>query len=71
MWQFCAKMMSWVGCLLKDSEFFVLFAEHSQIHLKISVIPILLTFMCLVAMESVSKQPTQLIIAADNGLKCP
>ena len=36
-------MMSWVGCLLKDSELFILFAENSQILIKISVIPILLT----------------------------
>ena len=35
--------MSWVGCLLKDSELFILFAENSQILLKISVIPIPLT----------------------------
>ena len=27
--------MSWVGCLLKDSELFILFAENSQILLKI------------------------------------
>ena len=43
-------MMSWVGCLVKDSECFVLFAENKQILLKISVIPILLTFMYLVAL---------------------
>ena len=43
-WQLCAAMMSWVGCLLKDSELLILFAENSQIILKISVIPILLTF---------------------------
>ena len=41
--------MSWVGCLLKDSELFILFAENSQILLKISVITILLSFMYLVA----------------------
>ena len=45
MWQLCAAMMSWVSCLLKDSELFILFAENRQIPLKISVIPILLTFM--------------------------
>ena len=52
MWQLCAEMMSWVGrwvelvvYVLKDSECFILFAENSQIFLKISVIPILLTFM--------------------------
>ena len=33
--------MSWVDCLLKDSELFILFAENSQILLKISIIPIL------------------------------
>ena len=43
--------LSWVGCLLKDSELFILFAENSQILPKISVIPILLTFMYLVALN--------------------
>ena len=37
-------IMSWVGCLLKDSELFILFAENRQILLKISFIPIFLTF---------------------------
>ena len=41
--------MSWIGYLLKDSELFILFAENSQILLKVSVIPILLTFIYLVA----------------------
>ena len=36
--------LSWLGCLLTDSELFILFAENSQSLLKISVIPILLTF---------------------------
>ena len=40
-----SSMMSWVGCLLTDSDIFILFAENSQILLKISVIPILLTLM--------------------------
>ena len=44
-------MMSWVGCLLKDSELFILFEENSQILFKISVIPILLTFIYLVALN--------------------
>ena len=39
-----SSTMSWVVCLLKDSELFILFAKNSQILLKISVIPILLTF---------------------------
>jgi len=43
--------MSWFGCLLPDSELFILFAENNQILLKISVIPILLTFMYLVALN--------------------
>ena len=42
--------MSWVGYLLKDSELFILFSENSHILLKISVIPILLTFIYLVAL---------------------
>ena len=46
-----SSMMSWVGCLLKDSELFILFAENSQMLLKISVIPILLTFFYLVALN--------------------
>jgi hypothetical protein len=58
--------MSRAGCLLKDSEHSILFAENSQILLKISVIPILLTFIYLVAV----KQPTQLIIAALNCHTC-
>ena len=44
-------MMSWVGCLLKDSDHFYLIAEKSQILLKISDIPILLTFMYLVVLN--------------------
>ena len=43
--------MSWVGCLLKDSELFILFAENSQNLLKISVIPILLTLIYLEALN--------------------
>ena len=37
-WQLCTAMMSWVGCLLPDSELFILFAGNSQILLKVSVI---------------------------------
>ena len=47
LWQLCAAMMSWIGCLLKDSELFILFAKNSQILLKNSIIPILLTFIYL------------------------
>ena len=36
-----SSIISWVGCLLKDSDPIILFAENSQILLKISVIPIL------------------------------
>ena len=43
--------MSWVEYLQKDSELFNLFAENSQIVLKISVIPILLTFIYLVILN--------------------
>ena len=46
-----SSTMSWVGCLLKVSELFILFAEHSQILLKISIIPFLLTFMCLITLN--------------------
>ena len=63
-----SSTMSWVGCLLKDSELFILFAENSQILLKISVIPILLTFIYLVALNLLvnNYRPTQLIIVAHN-----
>ena len=44
-----SSTMSGVGCLLSDSEFYILFAENTQILLKISVIAILSTFMYLVA----------------------
>ena len=46
-----SSTMSWVGCLQKDSVLFILFAESSQIPLKISAIPILLTFIYLVALN--------------------
>ena len=46
-----SSTMSWVGCLLKDSELFVLFVENSKILLKISIIPIFLTFMYLLALN--------------------
>ena len=65
-----SSMMSWVGFLLKDSELFVLFAENSQILHKISVTPILLTFMYVSGSpEFVSKQPTQLIVKLISTLR--
>ena len=67
--QLSAAMMSWVGCLLKNSELFILFAENSQILLKISVVPILLTGFILVALESVIKQLTQLIVQLNSLLR--
>ena len=42
--------LSWIYCLQTDSEVFILFAGISQILLKIYFIPILLTFMYLVAL---------------------
>ena len=44
-----SSTMSWVGCLLKDSELFILFTENRQILLKIFVIYIL--FIYLVALS--------------------
>ena len=35
----------------------------------LSVIPILLTFMYMVALESISKQPTQLIVELNSSLR--
>ena len=61
---------NWVGCLLTDSKIFILFAENSQILLKISVIHILWTFMYLLAVFNLRTNSihrlTQLIIAAHN-----
>ena len=57
--------LSWL--FTKRFRAFILFAENSQILLKISVIPILLTFIYLVALNLLnSKQSTQLIIAEHN-----
>ena len=47
--------LTWLDCLLTDSEFFIWFAEISQILLKICFIPILLTFMYLVALYQKTK----------------
>ena len=44
-------MMRWGGCSQNDSELYMVFAENSQILLKISVILILLTFICLVSLN--------------------
>ena len=46
-----SSTMSWVSCLLKDSELLISFAEKSQILLKKSVIPILLTFIYRLALN--------------------
>ena len=61
-----SSMMSWVGCLLKDSELFTLFSENSQILLKNYIIPILLTFVFLVVN---TKQPTQVIVELNSLLR--
>ena len=58
--QWSAAMMSWV---------FIWFAENSQILLKISVVPILFTGFILVALESVIKQLTQLIVQLNSLLR--
>ena len=47
MWQLCVAMMSWECCLTKDSKLFILFDENNKILLKISVIPLLLSFIYL------------------------
>ena len=46
-----SSTMSLVDCLPTDLELFILFAENSHILLKIYVIPILLTFIYLVALN--------------------
>ena len=61
--------MSCVGCLLPDSELFILFAENSQILLKIFVIPILLTFTYLVALDLLINKQTHLIVQLDPSLR--
>ena len=70
----------WVE-LLTDAELFILFSENSQIILKSSVNPILLTFMYLVALTLLVNNQlnsllnsthrwTQLIIVAHNCHTC-
>ena len=59
-----AAMMISVGCLLTNSDLFILLAEISQILPKIYVTPSL--FHVSGSTESVCKQPTQLIIAAES-----
>ena len=61
--------MSWVGCLLKYSQIFILFAENSQILQNFSFIPILLTFVYLVAHNLLVKKPTQLIAQLNTSLR--
>ena len=62
-----SSTMCWVGCLVTDSDLFILFAENSQILLKISVIPILLTVIYLVALNLLINNHswTQQIIVAE------
>ena len=50
-----SSTMGWVGCLLTDSELFIILAENSQILLKISVISIILIFIFLVALNLLVK----------------
>ena len=57
--------VNWIGRLLPDSEFLMLFAGNSQILLKIFVILIFWTG----SPESVSKQPTQIIFELNLSLR--
>ena len=70
LWQLCAAMMSWdrqwVELVVYYSELFILFAENSQILLKISHS---LNFHVSGNLEFVSKQPTQLIIKLNSSLR--
>ena len=52
MWQLFSTMVTWVwlDCLQIYSEGFILFSEINQILLKIYLIPIILTFVYLVAL---------------------
>ena len=58
--------MSWLGCLLTDLKLSILFVENSQILLKISVVPIVLTFIFMVALNLLVNKQTQLIIVTHN-----
>ena len=57
----------WVG-FEDDSELFILFAENSQIFLKISVIPILLTFIYLVALNLLVSNQLNSIIQLNSSV---
>ena len=60
-----SSTMSWVGCLLTDSELFILFAENIQIYSQNFCHSHYLNFHISGSTEPVIKQPTQLIIAAE------
>ena len=64
-----SSTMSWVGCLLKDSELFILFEENSQILLNFFLIPILLIFIYLVALNLLVNKPIQLIVQLNSSLR--
>jgi len=63
-------MMSWVGCLLKDPGLLSYILENSQILLKISVIPIFLTFMYLVQLNKYKTDPYFLQYFQSNTQVC-
>ena len=60
-----AAMMSWICCLLTDSERFILFAENSPKDLSYSHS---LNFRVSGSTKFISKQPTQLIIELNSSL---
>ena len=62
-----SSTISCVGCLLPDSELFILFAENSQILLKIYSHS--LNFHVSGSPEYVSKQTTQLIVELNSLLR--
>ena len=65
MWLISAAIISWVGCLLPDSELFILFAKNSQILLNFCYSQSLNFHFSGSTTNSIHR-PRQLIIAAHN-----
>ena len=70
MWQLCAAMMSWVGCLITDSGLPGTYMKVKRIGIKEILRRIwLFSATKIKCSESDSKQPTQLIVELNSSLR--
>ena len=68
LWQLCAAMMSWVGCLLKDSDLYSLICRKQPNPSQKFCYSHSLNFHISGSTYSVSKQPTKLINQLNSSL---